>query len=476
MRGLLTTVLIGCLIIPGCGQETPPSEETVAQPNTPAAGVPEVQPQVDPIPEVSEAPAAQEGPAAGDGSGQKELSAADDKKRYENARRLFQEMAEAYQGTPAFTDRAEVSYQMKGMEEDKPAEYFCRFDPDGNAYIKIRGYEIFALDGYMYITAVNVEDRCIRHKISGDLLNTIKEQMGGGGGMTFQTALRNGKPLKEILYNMRFGMPVIPRISSYRLITDNDGRSFEQLTLISGMGHVVINVDPETKFIVFAEVEYEPQGAPAGFKVKQNWKFHPEAHEELSEPIQLDTKGMMFVKTPPELHGTAKKENQAASKLDLEPGDEAPDFSLYSLEGQKVTLSDLRGSVVVLDFWASWCVPCRRGLPLLQEFADWAEESGNAIKVYPVNVKEKASSSEDKWQKAIDFWEDQGFEMISLFDPDGTVDGAYGVKNIPVTLVVDPEGKIHTIHIGYDENMAENLKKESQDALAGRSPVPGPPD
>ena len=130
-----------------------------------------------------------------------------------------------------------------------------------------------------------------------------------------------------------------------------------------------------------------------------------------------------------------------------------------------MTLSKLQGSVVVLDFWATWCGPCRKGLPLLQEFASWAETSGHPIKVYAVDVWERVKSPDERKAKVKEFWTAQKYTMPTLLDLDDSVVGKYGFSGIPATVIVSPDGKVFRVHDGFSPDMVDTLKKDVAEAL-----------
>ncbi|MEO0588149.1 MAG: TlpA disulfide reductase family protein, partial [Planctomycetota bacterium] len=142
-------------------------------------------------------------------------------------------------------------------------------------------------------------------------------------------------------------------------------------------------------------------------------------------------------------------------------GTPAPDFTLNTLDGQPVTLTDLNASVVVLDFWATWCPPCVAALPELQAYADWAEAQGLPVEVFAVNLRENEPPVRQ-------FLAQNNLSLTTLMD-DGRVADLYGVSGIPQTVVIH-NGTIAHIHIGFSPDYQDKLKRETQDLLAAPNP------
>jgi len=125
----------------------------------------------------------------------------------------------------------------------------------------------------------------------------------------------------------------------------------------------------------------------------------------------------------------------------------APDFTLTDLHGNSVNLSELRGNVVVLDFWATWCGPCRLTMPLLQTFHDARH---NDMKYYAVNVWQADTSL------VRPFLSKYGYSFNNLFGSAETASD-FGVKGIPTLFAVGRDGNIRYEHSGYRPDMDEIL-------------------
>lgn len=124
-----------------------------------------------------------------------------------------------------------------------------------------------------------------------------------------------------------------------------------------------------------------------------------------------------------------------------EKGAIAPDFSLESVSGETVYLSDFQGKVVLVNFWAVWCPPCRQEMPAIQNVH---EEYGDQIVVLGVNAG-------DTREDAIAFIEELGLTFDVVLDSTYEVEDRYRVRGLPSTFFIDQNGVIQIQHIGFME-------------------------
>jgi peroxiredoxin len=122
------------------------------------------------------------------------------------------------------------------------------------------------------------------------------------------------------------------------------------------------------------------------------------------------------------------------------PGSEPPDFTLASSTGRNVRLKELRGQVVLINFWATWCGPCRQEMPLLNRLHERYHKTGFAL--LGVNIDDKSASAEIMARKL-----DVRFPL--LFDTNKRVSRLYDVDAMPSTLIVDRDGKVRYVHRGF---------------------------
>ncbi|GAB5451458.1 MAG: TlpA disulfide reductase family protein [Halioglobus sp.] len=137
----------------------------------------------------------------------------------------------------------------------------------------------------------------------------------------------------------------------------------------------------------------------------------------------------------------------------------AVDFDLPALDGSgNVTLSEFRGDVVYLSFWASWCIPCRTEMPHLQEL--WQQYRDDGFQVIGINV-------DDDPQKAIDFAAEHGIEFPLVSDESRAVSRQYRVAGYPTHYIVGRDGRVHFSALGFTQDDAVAVTVEVQTLLRG---------
>jgi len=121
----------------------------------------------------------------------------------------------------------------------------------------------------------------------------------------------------------------------------------------------------------------------------------------------------------------------------------AADFDLVDINGEHVKLSDYRGKVVILDFWATWCPPCKKALPHLQEIS--SEYPGNGIKVIGVSV------DRDGWDVIRPFIAKYNYDFTVVLGGKEIVKAYGGINSIPTTFIIGPDGVIGEKFVGYKD-------------------------
>jgi thiol-disulfide isomerase/thioredoxin len=142
-------------------------------------------------------------------------------------------------------------------------------------------------------------------------------------------------------------------------------------------------------------------------------------------------------------------------------GEPAPEFELARLKtDETVSLADYRGKVVLLDFWASWCPPCRRQMPRLEQLRN-DDEIGDDFQLLSINTDETVEG-EARAAKVTSFLDKRGVTFETLLD-DGSVARAYEVQSLPTLVIVGPEGMVHYAGTGlHTTDEMASLIREAQ--------------
>ena len=137
-------------------------------------------------------------------------------------------------------------------------------------------------------------------------------------------------------------------------------------------------------------------------------------------------------------------------------GQVAPDFALKSSTGENLRLSEYRGDVVMINFWATWCGPCRQEMPLLDELYSRYNRVG--FNLLGVNI-------DDDSRRAMQMVEELGVNFPVLFDARKEVSKLYEVEAMPVTVIVDRSGTVRYVHHGYKPGYEDKYLEQIRSLL-----------
>lgn len=132
------------------------------------------------------------------------------------------------------------------------------------------------------------------------------------------------------------------------------------------------------------------------------------------------------------------------------------DFTLKSRQGDNLRLEDFRGQVVMLNFWASWCGPCRQEMPLMDGLYEQYKDLG--FTVLAVNVDANR-------EEAHRFLDKVPVSFPILYDPESQVSSLYRVQAMPTTIMIDRDGRARFIHYGYKPGYEDDYEQEIRQLL-----------
>ena len=135
----------------------------------------------------------------------------------------------------------------------------------------------------------------------------------------------------------------------------------------------------------------------------------------------------------------------------------APDITLRTADGMSVRLADLKGKIVLVDFWASWCPPCKASFPALDGL--YREYRGRGVEVLAINLDERQRDADT-------FLTEHPHALTVLFDPKGASAEAFGVQGMPSSFVIDRSGTIRFAHMGYTGSVDASYRQELAQLLS----------
>jgi thiol-disulfide isomerase/thioredoxin len=257
-----------------------------------------------------------------------------------------------------------------------------------------------------------------------------------------------------------------------------DDKTIEHLKLASDNETMDVIIDPKTQLIQSIELKMTGgEFAQPGSTVVYKHTYEYETHDKPLDPSaftldpgqrqRVDLLASLMPRVVPPAPGAAAEAPEAHLENAL-VDKPAPTFTLATIDEKSVALDKLRGRVVVLDFWASWCGPCMQALPMLHQVAKWAADEQLPVTVITINtmeIRDPNAKPEDRLASAKGTWTKKNFTLPVAMDYDDAVKNSYGVNGIPMSVIIRSDGVVHAVHVGYGSGYVQMLKDDIQAAL-----------
>ena len=373
------------------------------------------------------------------------------------AAKAFKQLVTSYRNRPALTVKMKMKvelFQGEISSDTDEVEAQFTYSRGGAGIIKLRGFTCYFKDGVFWAVHEGTDHSYYTEEYEDTpywtfLLSFLDIPFPHLG-------LLWGEPDIQDVY-----MQLHPRTDSIVPtsveLRDVDGKQMQRLVLSSPNASMRIDIDPKSKLI--ASIKHEITGGDfvqQGARISTEYSDEYETYDEPLDEATLrfdpgsrqsvDMLAMLMPRPPaPEAPVGPAGGGMGGGPLIGKP---APAFVLETAEGQVVDLAKLRGQVVVLDFWATWCGPCRIGLPLLHDVAQWTKQQNLPVQIYTVNILESADGPQERLETVNEFWKKQGFTLPVIMDYKDETAGTYSVTGIPTTVIIRADGVVHAYHSG----------------------------
>lgn len=197
--------------------------------------------------------------------------------------------------------------------------------------------------------------------------------------------------------------------------------------------------------IATAAIAYKPLSEKYSPEVQMSVRESETAEESTAPPESETAKETTTVTTA------------ATTKATTEKDDSTPDFTVLDASGNEVKLSDFYGKPIIINFWATWCEPCKSELPA---FNNIYNEYGDKVTILMINLTDGSRDTVDGVKK---FAEDNGYDFPIYFDTEQSAAQAYGLYSVPVSVYIDGKGELYGINTGSMSE--ETIKRHLDDML-----------
>jgi len=362
--------------------------------------------------------------------------------------------AAAYRAAEGLRDSMVIRVTLPDGVRTEEASVEC--GPHGSFRIVAGSYLVSCDGGKVAFLPDQPADQALVRPVAGSGHATMLAMLGSAPVPVHQIAFRQPLPgAADVDAFARSGAMAGARIGGWR---DEPGSG--TLLLVGERGEAMVTIDTVSSLVLAVESTFAPPGAAEGLRIRFDIKASPVVGP-LPSPIAVDVGKRRVSATMEEMLGPPDAAPPRATTI--ERGAPAPVEALEDLDGRPFELASLRGKAVVIDFWSTWCGPCRKGLPVLQRFADEMKDDPR-VAVLAVDVWEQCEPGEVA-AKVRDAAAKLSLRLPVLLDRDASLISAFGFQAIPATVVIAPDGTLAAAYMGLPQDLAAILRADVAKAL-----------
>ena len=376
-----------------------------------------------------------------------------DPKEVSAAMKLLEEAQQAFREAPAITSVSELV--VNTGDQTRELVVSAKFGPDGQTFLETPDSLVVAKDGWLNVVNYNIYDRYLRVQMSGTVPQEFDSIYSDKYMAGFEVLMRDGEPSEVWLEAIMMRSIGVPAVTGLKDVTDDKGRQLKQISLAGRMGSGSLDYDPESRKIVRARSSMYPidvQGAQqaGSFSWEMNLNINATFLKELPEPIVFDPGKRLGV--------GSLREVDPVKRNKLVVGNPSPTLTAKQMDGSDIDFSTFKGKIVVIDFWATWCAPCKRGLPKLNELFMKNGRNDEDVLVYAVSIMETPPKAEGKIEKVREYWSKQDFAVPTVVCVDDEIPRKWGITSIPKLVILDQEGKVAEVINGYQSDLEKKIQ------------------
>ncbi len=377
-----------------------------------------------------------------------EMRAADAVKAGEEA---LKRTAKAYRDAKTFQDTVAMRVSVQGQPDEM--RFVIRRE-DGAAMYETEGMRVTAVGGEVILVNPRAPNRFVAYRAQGGITRTLVEELGGFT-LPLPTWLLEPAIASDVVTELAGAVVPEPKLAGF------DAEKGRVLVVGTGRSMATFDIDGRTGFLSGGRVQIAPV-ADSDFVIEMSLSMQPST-AALKEKIAFSKDGKDEVSGLDELQPKP-----------LEVGSELPAVSITAGDGLAFKPESMRGKVLVLTLWADWNRLSERPLPHLDRFAKEMKADGKPVELralcmmYALDGEEKGVTR----RKAGEAWRKLGHEMPVLLADSEEISAAWGVSELPTTIVIGPDGKILAVHRGLDPQMPWKIVEQVREAcLAALDPV-----